>query len=97
MIEYAKTAIVHTEVIASAEESDMTTQVEATLINGVLKLDQQLPLPDQTRVRLTIEPIEESSWEKALAAWEEIKARLKEHPLHFGGQRCTRDELHERR
>lgn len=75
----------------------MTTQVEATFIDGVLKPDQQLPLPDQTRVRLTIEPIKERSPEKARAAWEAIKARLKEHPLHFGGQRYTRDELHERR
>ena len=75
----------------------MNTQVEATFTNGVLKPDQPLPLADQTRVRLTIEPIEEWSREKAMAAWEAILQRLKEHPLHFGGQRFTRDELHERR
>jgi hypothetical protein len=78
----------------------MTTQIEATLIDGLLKPDQPLPLPDQTRVRLTIEPmtpIEEWSPEKARAAWEAIQQRLKEHPLHFGGKKFTRDELHERR
>ena len=75
----------------------MTTQVEATLTNGVLKPDQPLPLADQTRVRLTIEPIEERSPATALAAWETIKAHLRQRPLHFGGQRYTRDELHERR
>lgn len=76
---------------------DMSTQVTATFTNGILKPDQSLPLPDQTRVKLTIEPIQELSPEAALAAWEAIKTRIRERPLHFGGQRYTRDELHERR
>lgn len=78
----------------------MTTQIEATLINGVLKPDQPLPLPDQTRLRLTIEPItpiEEWSPEKSKAAWEAIQQRLKERPIHGGGVHYTRGELHERR
>jgi predicted DNA-binding antitoxin AbrB/MazE fold protein len=79
------------------EERAMTTQVEATLTNGVLKPDRPLALPDRARVRLTIEPIEEWSPEKARAAWEAIQARLKERPIHGGGMRFTRDELHERR
>ena len=37
----------------------MTTRVDATLTNGLLKPDQPLPLPDRARVRLTVEPIEE--------------------------------------
>jgi hypothetical protein len=75
----------------------MTTQVTATLVNGVLKPDQTLQLADQTRVRLTIEPIEDWSPDAARAAWESLKAQIRERPLHFGGQRYTRDELHERR
>ena len=75
----------------------MTTQVTATVIGGILKPDESLALADQTRVRLTIEPIEDWSPAKALAAWEAIKTRLRERPLHFGGERYTRDELHERR
>ncbi|HKB02537.1 MAG TPA: antitoxin family protein [Gemmataceae bacterium] len=75
----------------------MTTRVEATLTNGVLKPDRPLPLPDQTRVRLTVEPIEEWSPEKARAAWEALQARLKERPLHLGSKRFTRDELYDRR
>ncbi|MBO0696909.1 MAG: antitoxin family protein [Zavarzinella sp.] len=75
----------------------MTTQVDATLTNGVFKPDRPLPLPDQARVRLTVEPIPEWSPERARAAWEAIRARLRQRPLHFGGQRYTRDELHERR
>jgi hypothetical protein len=46
---------------------------------------------------LTIEPIDDWSPEKARAAWESLQARLKEHPIHGGGRRYTRDELHERR
>src|SRR5438132_12473863 len=75
----------------------MITHVDATLTNGVLKPDQPLPLADQTRVHLTIEPIEGWSREKALAAWEAILNRLKERPIHGGGRRYSRDELHERR
>lgn len=75
----------------------MSTRIDATLINGVLKPDQPVPLPDQSRVRLTIEPIEEWSAAKAMAAWQRILARLEERPIHGGGVRYTRDELHERR
>ena len=75
----------------------MVTQVDATLINGVLKPDVSLPLADLTRVRLTVEPHADHSPEAALAALETLKSRLKVQPLHFGGQRYTRDELHERR
>jgi len=70
----------------------MTTEMTATVVNGMLKPDQTLSLADQTRVKLTIEPIEEAS-----AAWESLKARLRERPIHGGGKRFTRDELHERR
>lgn len=75
----------------------MTTHIEATFANGVFQPDETLSLPDQTRVRLTIEPIESWTPEKAKAAWETIQARLKERPIHGGGVRYTRDELHERR
>jgi len=75
----------------------MTTHMTATVVGGMLKPDHALPLPEQTRIRLTIEPIEDWSIEAAKAAWEAILARLKERPIHGGGLRYTRDELHERR
>ena len=75
----------------------MTTQMTATVVNGMLKPDQALALPEKARVRLTIEPFEEWSPEAARAAWEALQARLKEHPIDSGGVRYTRDELHERR
>jgi hypothetical protein len=67
----------------------MTTQMNATVIGGMLKPDQALPLADHSRVRLTIEPIEEWSHERAKAAWQAILARLQERPIHGGGLRFT--------
>jgi hypothetical protein len=73
----------------------MTTEVTATVVGGMLKPDQALPLADQTRVKLTIEPI--GAKPEPAAAWESLKARLRERPIHGMGRRFTRDELHERR
>jgi hypothetical protein len=61
----------------------------------MLKPDESLPLADQTRVKLTIEPLVEKS--EPTAAWEALQARLRERPIHGSGKRFTRDELHERR
>src|SRR5262245_35657930 len=78
-------------------EATMTTQVSATWTGGVLKPDAALPLADQTRVRLTVEPIGEWSPERSRAAWDAIQALLRERPINSGGLRFTRGELHERR
>jgi hypothetical protein len=82
---------------ACRQEQSMTTHVSATWTGGVLKPDSALPLPDQTRVRLTVEPIGEWSPEKARAAWDSTQALLRERPINSGGMRFTRDQLHERR
>lgn len=74
----------------------MTIQVDATLINGAFQPDQLVPFPDLARVRLRVEAIADSV-AVPLAAWQSIQARLQARPLHFGGERFTRDELHERR
>ncbi len=73
----------------------MTTQVTATVVNGLLKPDQALPLADHTRVQLTIEPLVEKR--DPATAWQALKARLRERPIHGPGKRFSRDELHERR
>lgn len=73
----------------------MTTQVTATVVGGMLKPDQSLPLADHTRVKVTIESILEKPG--PAAAWEALKARLRQRPIHGSGMRFTRDELHERR
>ena len=72
----------------------MTTPVEATFVNGVLKPDRPLPLADITRVRLTIEPVEP---ELSPEAWAQFNRWIHEHPLHGLGRHLSRDELHERR
>ena len=73
----------------------MSTQVTATFVNGILKPDQALPLADQARVRLTIEPLSERV--DPMEAWQSLKAWIKQKPLHGLGRHLTRDELHERR
>ena len=73
----------------------MTTQVTATFVGGILKPDQSLPLADQTRVKLTIEPLVERL--EPMEAWQSLKTWIRENPLHGLGRRLTRDELHERR
>ena len=72
----------------------MMTQVTATVIGGMLKPDQSLALPDETRVNLTIEPITEKR--EPAAAWEALKARLRQRPIDGPATHFTRDELHER-
>lgn len=75
----------------------MTTTVTATFANGVLTPDQPLPLGELERVRLTVEPLADQ-WtpEKGRAAWEALQKLMREQPLHFGGEKFTRDELYDR-
>lgn len=73
------------------------THVSATWTGGAFKPDEAVPLPEQTRVRLTVEALDEWSPDRAKAAWEALQNRLREHPIHGGGVRFTRDQLHERR
>lgn len=73
----------------------MTTQVTATVIGGMLKPDEHLQLPEQSRVNLTIEPIIEKL--ESAKAWQALKAWIQQNPLRGLGRHLTRDELHERR
>ena len=72
----------------------MSTDVTGTVLGGTLKLDQPLSLPDQSRVRVTIQPVvSNEGWRHALDALDRLR---REQPLRSGGQHYTRDELHER-
>jgi hypothetical protein len=73
----------------------MTTHVNATVVGGLLRPDQSLPLPENTRVHLTIEPVADPL--EPAQAWAALKAWIQENPLHGLERRLTRDELHERR
>ncbi len=73
----------------------MTTQVMATVVGGELKLDDKLELPDAARVKVTVESV--ADWrEKMRRGVEEMERFVREHPIHLGGERFTRDEMHER-
>jgi hypothetical protein len=74
----------------------MKTETTATVIDGGLELDHRLDLPDQSRVRVAIEPLE-SRKTRVSAAWQSLKEFCESHPVHSGDRRYTRDELHERR
>ncbi len=74
----------------------MKTLLTATVENGQLKLDRPLDLPERSRVSLVVVPLPESE-DARLAAWASLKQRLRQRPIHSGGRRFTRDELHERR
>ena len=86
-------------------------KVTATVVNGSLQLDEPVDLPDQSRVDVTIETgaadktsrPELSKSETAgrdvqsrREAFERFRKLTEEHPLHLGGRRFTREELHER-
>lgn len=73
----------------------MKAELTATIEGGLLKPDSALPFPDHTRVKLTIEPAEPEN--ASTAAWERVQERLRQRPVHGGGIRFTREELHERR
>ena len=73
----------------------MTTQITATVVGGMLKPDQSLPLADQTRVNLTIEPIVQCR--DVAAAWQALKARLQQRPIHAADLHYSRTNLHEQR
>jgi hypothetical protein len=65
------------------------------VVGDTIQLDQPLGIPDRTAVTVTVQPIANTRQE-AILAWERIQKRLEERPIHGGGKRFTRDELHER-
>lgn len=73
----------------------MTMLVAGTIRNGSVVLDRAVDLPEECRVEVTIRPVEPSRDER-IAAWEAMRARIAARPANSGGQRFTRDELHER-
>ncbi|MGH7172666.1 MAG: hypothetical protein ACRELF_04175 [Gemmataceae bacterium] len=73
----------------------MKAEVMAIVVNGILKPDTALPFAEQTRVKVTIEAVESEN--PSLAAWNRVKERLRQRPVHGEGKHFTREELHERR
>lgn len=72
----------------------MQTDLIGTVLGGALKLDQPLSLPDQSRVRVTIQTIvSNEGWRRALDSLHRLR---RDRPIYSVGQRFTRDDLHER-
>ena len=74
----------------------MQTSFSGTIFSGGIQLDQRVELADECRVHVTIVPIDQSRtrWDQALQALDQLRAT---NPIRSGGERFTRDELHERR
>lgn len=75
----------------------MSQSILATFEDGVLKPHEPLHLLPHAKVRVTVEPLEgaESSSLRE-QAWESLRTLWRESPLDSGGDRLTRDQLHER-
>ena len=73
----------------------MKTETTGTVVDGVLQLDECLDLPDHSRVRVAVEPMDQwtARFQAGLSAWK--KAR-RHYPVNSRGSTYTRDELHER-
>ncbi len=72
----------------------MNQIVTATFENGLLKPHEPLNLSPGSKVRLIVEPLGEA--EAAERDWQELEKLWEETSVDSGGQRMTRDELHER-
>ena len=73
----------------------MSITTDAVYENGTLKLQQALPLAEQERVRVTIEAKGDGR-NKLQAGLSALRQLCDEQPIHAGGSRFTREELHER-
>lgn len=72
----------------------MKTETTGTIIAGAVQLDERIDLPDNSRVRVAVEPLGEcrTGFQTGLRAWKQFCQR---HPVDSEGRRYTRDELHE--
>lgn len=73
----------------------MKTETTGTIIGGVLQLDQNIDLPDNSRVHVSVEQLKEwrPRFQVGLKAWKKLCRDL---PINSGSRHYTRDELHER-
>ncbi|MCC7337717.1 MAG: hypothetical protein IT422_21725 [Pirellulaceae bacterium] len=76
----------------------METQVMGTLVDGIVRLDECVDIPNNTRVKVVLQTLDlddsQSRYVQGLQAW--IQS-CQDHPISSGGLKYTRDELHERR
>lgn len=71
--------------------------VTATFEDGVLKPHEPLELPPHACVRVSIESLGESEEDLRRSAWQTVERLWAHSAIDSGGERMTRDQLHERR
>jgi predicted DNA-binding antitoxin AbrB/MazE fold protein len=73
----------------------MSQLITATFEDGVLKPHENLDLAVGTKVRLIVTPYDATHTEDG-DALAELDRLCDDEPIHSGGKRLTRDQLHER-
>jgi len=74
----------------------MVRIIEAIYADGVLRPVGELRLPDQQRVRLTVEVIDGARTADRDSALARLLAHIERDQFSYGGPLPTRDELHDR-
>lgn len=74
----------------------MTTSITAIYDHGIFRPETPVTLPEGTRVTLTVD-IDDQERQKRREAVEELLRLSEEIGFDSGGERLTRDQLHERR
>lgn len=74
----------------------MVQVVAATFKDGVFKPDQRPDLSESTRVRLVVEPIRGDESARRDDAWATLQGLWNSSGFDSGGDRLSREQLHER-
>ena len=74
----------------------MTHVVEAIYSNGSFQPTEALDLPEQLRVRLIVQPVDEARPQDPEAAFQRLLAGIEQMGLRLRGPLPSRDELHDR-
>lgn len=74
----------------------MSIIADAVYEDGMLKLQRPLPFAERQQVRVTVESRIQSS-DRLHLGWVALRQLCVEQPIHSGGLRFTREELHDRR
>jgi predicted DNA-binding antitoxin AbrB/MazE fold protein len=74
----------------------MVQVLAATFRDGVFKPDQQPALSESARVRLVVETIDGDEAARRDESWSALQRLWDTSTLNSGGDRLTRNQLHER-
>ena len=74
----------------------MVQVLAATFKDGVFKPDERPALSDRARVRLVVETIDTNEPARGDESWATLQRLWQSSTFNSGGERLTRDQLHER-